>query len=153
MSGRGRLREVWFSYGRGGSTLNGLSLGISPGKTLAIVGPSGGGKSTLIQLVLRLREPDRGTILIDGTDIREFSLASLRAAVTVVFRDPYLFRGSVAENIRYGAANPAYVSRAAQIAHVVPFVQKSPEGWAMQVGPQGGWLSGGHGSELPSRVP
>ncbi len=137
------FREVWFSYGHGGGALNGLSLGISPGETLAIVGPSGGGKSTLIQLLLRLREPDRGTILIDGTDIREFSLASLRAAVTVVFQDPYLFRGSVAENIRYGAANPAYVSRAAQIAHVVPFVQKSPEGWAMQVGPQGGWLSGG----------
>jgi len=137
------FQDVFFGYSDGSGALNGLSLAIAPGETVAIVGPSGSGKSTLIQLLLRLREPDCGHIRIDGTDIREFSLASLRAAITAVFQDPYLFRGSVAENIRYGAVNPGHMPQAAQIAHVTPFVQRSPEGWATQVGPRGDWLSGG----------
>jgi ATP-binding cassette subfamily B protein len=134
---------VSFGYGRGNDALTNLSLSIAPGETVAIVGPSGSGKSTLIQLLLRLRDPDAGTILIDGTDIRDVSLASLRQAVAVVLQEPYLSRGSVADNIRYGAANPARMAEAGRIAHVEPFVRRSPEGWATQVGPQGGWLSGG----------
>jgi ATP-binding cassette subfamily B protein len=137
------FQDVFFSYAGGSDALNGLSLAIAPGETVAIVGPSGSGKSTLIQLLLRLRDPECGYIRIDGTDIREFSLASLRGSITAVFQDPYLFRGSVAHNIRYGAVNPTHMLQAARIAHVTPFVERSPEGWAMQVGPQGGWLSGG----------
>ena len=137
------FREVSFGYGRSNDALHGLSLSIAPGETVAIVGPSGSGKSTLIQLLLRLHDPDAGTILIDGVDIRDVSLASLRQAVAVVFQEPYLSRGSIANNIRYGAANPLRMAEAGRIAHVEPFVRRSAEGWATQVGPQGGWLSGG----------
>jgi ABC-type multidrug transport system fused ATPase/permease subunit len=137
------FRDVSFGYGRGNDALLGMSLSIAPGETVAIVGPSGSGKSTLIQLLLRLHDPDTGTILIDGVDIRDVSLVSLRQAVAVVFQEPYLSRGSVADNIRYGAADPARMAEAGRMAHVEPFVRRSAEAWATQVGPQGGWLSGG----------
>jgi ATP-binding cassette, subfamily B, bacterial len=137
------FRDVNFGYGRGNDALVGMSLSVAPGETVAIVGPSGSGKSTLIQLLLRLHDPDTGMILIDGTDIRDVSLASLRQAIAVVFQEPYLSRGSVADNIRYGAADPTRMAEAGRIAHVEPFVRRSAEGWATQVGPQGGWLSGG----------
>jgi ABC-type multidrug transport system fused ATPase/permease subunit len=135
--------DVVFGYGQGNDALLGLSLSIMPGETVAIVGPSGSGKSTLIQLLLRLHDPDSGRILIDGTDIRDVSLASLRQAIAVVFQEPYLSRGSIADNVRYGAADPARLVEAGRIAYVEPFVRRAADGWATQVGPQGGWLSGG----------
>jgi ABC-type multidrug transport system fused ATPase/permease subunit len=137
------FHDVVFGYGRGNDALLGLSLSIAPGEAVAIVGPSGSGKSTLIQLLLRLHDPDTGSILIDGTNIRDVSLASLRQAVAVVFQEPYLSRGSITDNIRYGAADPARMAEAGRIACVEPFVRRSAQGWATQVGPQGGWLSGG----------
>jgi ATP-binding cassette subfamily B protein len=137
------FRDVVFGYGQGNDALLGLSLSVAPGETVAIVGPSGSGKSTLIQLLLRLHDPDSGRILIDGTDIRDVSLTSLRQAIAVVFQEPYLFRGSIADNIRYGAPDPARMAEAGRIACVEPFVRRAAEGWATQVGPQGGWLSGG----------
>jgi ABC-type multidrug transport system fused ATPase/permease subunit len=137
------FRNVSFGYGRGNDALLGMSLSVAPGETVAIVGPSGSGKSTLIQLLLRLRDPDSGSVLIDGTDVRTVTLRSLRQSVAVVFQEPYLFRGSIAENIRYGATDPSRMADAGRIACVEPFVCRSAERWATPVGPRGEWLSGG----------
>ncbi|HJS86494.1 MAG TPA: ABC transporter ATP-binding protein [Acetobacteraceae bacterium] len=137
------FRDVSFGYGRGNGALLGLSLSIAPGETVAIVGPSGSGKSTLIQLLLRLHDPDSGSVLIDGIDIRAATLRSLRQSVAAVFQEPYLFRGSIADNIRYGAADPGRMAQAGRIACVESFACRSAEGWATPVGPHGEWLSGG----------
>jgi ABC-type multidrug transport system fused ATPase/permease subunit len=137
------FRNVSFGYGQGNDALLGLSLSIAPGETVAIVGPSGSGKSTLIQLLLRLHDPDSGSVLIDGIDVRTVTLRSLRQSVAVVFQEPYLFRGSTADNIRYGATDPGRMLEAGRIACVEPFVRRSAEGWATPVGPHGEWLSGG----------
>jgi ATP-binding cassette, subfamily B, bacterial len=149
---RGALEfsNVRFSYPDGPEVLHGISFGMEPGETVAVVGPNGSGKSTLIQLALRLYDPSQGAILIDGTDIRDVTLASLRRAVAVVFQEPGVLRGTMSENIRYGSldARDDAVIAAAQAAHVHTFASVLPRCYATPIGPQGSWLSGGQRQRL-----
>ena len=123
---------------------------IDPGETVAVVGPNGSGKSTSVQLALRLYDPSEGAVSIDGTDLRDVTLESLRRAVAVVFQEPSVFRGTISENIRYGrpdASDKAVISMA-QAAHVHAFANALPQGYATPIGPRGSWLSGGQRQRL-----
>ena len=149
---RGALRfsNVHFAYPGGPEVLHGVSFQVDPGETVALVGPNGCGKSTLIHLALRLYDPSKGSVLIDGMDLRDVTLESLRRAITVVFQDPNIFRGTIAENIRYGrpeASDEAFKAMA-QAAHVHNFANALSSGYATPVGPRGSWLSGGQRQRL-----
>ena len=123
---------------------------VDGGSTTAIVGPTGAGKSTLVKLLLRLYDPDSGSIRIDGQDIAEVSLDSLRQAVGYVSQDTYLFYGSVAENIRYGRfdATDAEVRAAAEAAQADAFIRALPDGYDTAIGERGVKLSGGQRQRL-----
>jgi ATP-binding cassette, subfamily B, bacterial len=137
--------QVRFAYPDGPQVLHGVTLQINPGETVAVVGPNGSGKSTLVQLALRLYDPSGGSVSIDGTDLRDVTLKSLRQEVAVVFQEPSVFRGSIAENIRYGRpdASEELFTSTAEAAHVQAFANASPRGFATPIGPGGSWLSGG----------
>jgi ABC-type multidrug transport system fused ATPase/permease subunit len=144
---RGRIafEGVRFAYPRGPQVLHGIDLEIEPGETVALVGPSGGGKSSLIQLLVRLHDPSAGAVRIDGQDLRMATLASVRDAVAVVFQDPHLVRASLAENIAYGrpGADPARVAAAARAAHAHGFALTASGGYGRALGSGGQGLSGG----------
>lgn len=144
------FRDVRFSYGSGAEALRGVSFRVDPGETVALVGPNGSGKSTLIRLALRLSDPSAGAILIDGIDVRDVTLPSLRQATAAVFQEPYILRGSLAENLRYGRpdATEDEISRAAAAARVDTFASALRGGYNAPVGPRGGWLSGGQRQRL-----
>jgi len=139
-----RFDGVSFSYGRE-PVLRDVTLDVRAGETVAIVGRTGSGKTTLVDLLLRFFEPDRGTISIDGVDVRRFARRSLLDRAAVVTQDPFLFAGSIRDNIRYGAqdASDAEVERAAAAAHVLEFVHELPDGFETDVGDAGVRLSGG----------
>ncbi|XP_022767057.1 ABC transporter B family member 29, chloroplastic isoform X1 [Durio zibethinus] len=132
--------------------LDGLNLSIRPGETVALVGPSGGGKTTLVKLLLRLYEPSTGSILVDNHNIKNIRLESLRRHVGLVSQDIILFSGTVAENIGYRDLmtyiDMERVERAAQIANADEFVRKLPEGYRSLIGPRGSLLSGGQKQRL-----
>lgn len=134
-----------FAYPRGQKVLHGIDLRIEPGETVALVGPSGGGKSTLVQLLLRLYDPQAGTVAIDGHDLRDLTLTSLRQAVAVVFQDAHLLRASITANIGYGCpdAAPDRVVAAAIAAHAHDFVARGRGGYGRLLGTRGEGLSGG----------
>jgi ATP-binding cassette, subfamily B, bacterial len=145
VEGRIEFRHVSFGYPHGEEAARDVCLTIEPGETVAVVGPSGGGKSTLVHLLVRLYDPDDGAVLVDGIDIRDVTLASLRSSIAVVFQDLFVMQGSIADNIRYGrpdASDPS-VRLAARAAHVEPFVERSRRGYGALVGPEGRRLSGG----------
>jgi ATP-binding cassette, subfamily B, bacterial len=150
--GEVEFRGVRFAYPRGGGAevLRGIDLRVGPGETVALVGPSGGGKSTLVQLLLRLHDPAAGSVRIDGVDLRDATLDSLRRAVAVVFQEPHLLRGTIAANVAYGApdADPARVEAAARAAHAHGFVAAGRGGYARQLGGRGEGLSGGQRQRL-----
>lgn len=150
VSGALEFRDLHFAYSPGADVLRGISLRIEPGETVAVVGPSGSGKSTLVRLALRLYDPTAGAVLIDGVDVRDVTFESLKRTVGVVFQEPYVFRGSIAENIRYGENDVSHdrVLAAAQAAHIHDFVEAQPGGYSTLVGPRGGWLSGGQRQRL-----
>ena len=143
------FRSVTFGYGDE-PVLDNLSLRVAPGETLAIVGPSGAGKTTLVSLLLRFLDPQRGAILLDDRDLRELDLARLRAAVAVVSQDTYLFGGSVRENIALAnpAADAAAVERAARTARAHDFINELPDGYDTLIGERGMRLSGGQRQRL-----
>jgi ATP-binding cassette subfamily B protein/subfamily B ATP-binding cassette protein MsbA len=145
VEGRIELRDVRFSYGTGPEILHGIDLSIAPGETLAIVGATGAGKTTLVNLVPRFYDPTSGSVLIDGRDIREVGIHSLRSHFGVVLQEPFLFSGTIAENIRYGApdANEQQVREAATIAGALDFIERLPEGLDSLVGERGSTLSTG----------
>jgi ATP-binding cassette, subfamily B, bacterial MsbA len=126
-------------------TLQHISLSVRPGEVVAIVGPSGGGKTTLVSLLPRFWDVDEGRITLDGEDIRSLRLADLRHAIGIVAQEPALFSGSVAENIAYArpGAGRADVEAAARAAHAHEFVERLPEGYDTLVGERGVKLSGG----------
>jgi ATP-binding cassette, subfamily B, bacterial MsbA len=126
-------------------TLQNISLSVRPGEVVAIVGPSGGGKTTLVSLLPRFWDVDEGRITLDGEDIRSLRLADLRHAIGIVAQEPALFSGSVAENIAYArpGAGRADVEAAARAAHAHEFVERLPEGYDTLVGERGVKLSGG----------
>ncbi len=152
-SGRVEFRGVGFSYGRGARLFEDLSLSIKPGEHVALVGPSGSGKSTLSKLLLRFMDVDSGEILVDGQDIRDVTMASLRGRISYVPQDPQLLHRTIAENICYGqgaqdgGAEPAVdydlVRAVGSAAHVEEFVYDLPERYDTVVGERGLKLSGG----------
>lgn len=137
--------DVSFAYENGRSVLSHIDLAISSGKTLALVGPSGGGKTTLCHLLPRFYEIRSGSITIDGIDIRDIALKSLRQNVGIVQQDVFLFAGSVLENIRYGRidATDEEVVEAAKRARIHDEIVQFPQGYETQVGERGLALSGG----------
>jgi len=140
-----RLEGVSFSYSHERRTLSGLDALIPAGSRVAFVGPSGSGKSTVLRLLMRLYDPDEGTIGIDGQDIGQVRLDSLRGQVGVVFQDTFLFNTTVRENIALGrpGASDAEVESAARMAEVDAFVADLPRGYDTPVGERGTQLSGG----------
>jgi len=137
--------DVRFSYAENSPVLRGVSFRAQAGRTTAIVGPSGAGKSTLFSLLLRFYDPDGGKIAIDGEDITGVTKESLRHSVAYVSQHPYLFEGSIRDNIRYGRpdATDAEVEAAARLANAEEFILQQPEGYDTLVGENGATLSGG----------
>jgi ATP-binding cassette subfamily B protein len=142
---RVEFRNVTFGYRPGEPVLRDMSFVAPAGQTTALVGPSGGGKSTILALLLRFYDAHDGTVLVDGQDIGEVSRASLRAAIGYVGQDVYLFRGSVRENIAFGrpGASEEEIAAAAKAAFAHDFIMSFPDGYDSQVGEHGGHLSGG----------
>jgi ABC-type multidrug transport system fused ATPase/permease subunit len=139
-----RFDGVTFSYGRE-PVLRDVSFEVRAGETVAVVGRTGAGKTTLVDLLLRFFEPERGVIALDGVDVRRFARRSLLDRVAVVTQEPFLFAGTIRDNIRYGApeASDGQVEAAAVAAHVKEFVDGLPEGFDTDVGEAGVRLSGG----------
>lgn len=140
-----RFENVGFGYDTGEDILKDISFTVQPGQQVAIVGASGSGKSTLLSLILRLYDPEVGRILIDGQDIREYTLNSLRQQISVVLQDSVLFAVSVRENIAYGKLECSHqeVEKAAKLADAHEFIMNLPQGYDTILGDRGGTLSGG----------
>jgi ATP-binding cassette, subfamily B, bacterial len=139
------LKDVSFSYNSERPVLNALSLRVDAGERVALAGRSGNGKSTIARLVARLYDARSGTILIEGTDVRDIKLKSLRSTVIFVPQDPVLFDVSLRENLRYGnaAASDDELAAVARLAQLESVVRKLPKGWDEPLGPRGNRLSGG----------
>jgi ATP-binding cassette subfamily B protein len=151
IAGEIRFDHVTFTYpGSSSPALTDVSFTIRPGESVAFVGATGSGKSTIASLIPRFDDPRAGAVLVDGTDIRSVSLASLRRQIGVVFDEPVLFSATVAENIAFGKpdADRDDVIAAAQAAGAHDFVQLLPEGYDTRVGEQGFSLSGGQRQRL-----
>ena len=148
--GKIEFQNVSFAYENGKSVLKNFNLTIKAGEITAIVGPTGSGKSTLCQLLLRFYEPTSGRILIDGIDIREYSLDQLRGFIGIMQQDVFLFSGSVKENIAYGAptADLAAVENAAALAKADKFIAALPQKYDTNIGERGVKLSGGQKQRL-----
>ncbi len=144
------LDKVSFHYPSSGAGIRDISLTVPAGNTLALVGATGSGKSTLIKLLLRFYDPSNGEIRIDGQPIRDLSLKSLRGAVGLVSQDVYLFEGTIRENLAYGnpAATDANIIDAAKTAEAWSFIEALPEGLNTPVGERGVRLSGGQRQRL-----
>ena len=144
-TGRVRFECVSFAYKGRTATLQGLSFEVQPGKVVAIVGPTGAGKSTLASLIPRFYEPTEGRILLDNVPLKALTLQSLRAQISVVLQDPLLFSTAIADNIRYGRldATDAEVRAAAQAANAHDFIMRLPFGYDTAIGERGVQLSGG----------
>ena len=143
--GRVQFQGVSFAYEDSRDVLDGISLEVEPGQHVALVGPSGAGKSTFVSLLLRLYEPQRGRVLIDGEDIRQFTLESVRSQISVVLQDNLLFAGTVRENIACAApsASEEEIEAAARLAHAHDFIITLPDGYNTLVGERGVTLSHG----------
>jgi ATP-binding cassette subfamily B protein len=139
------FRDVGFSYDEGGKILEGFNLTVRAGQVIALVGPSGGGKTTIVNLASRFYEPTQGEVLLDGIDYRQRSLAWLQSNLGIVLQQPHLFRGSVRENIRYGRldATDAEVERAAKLVNAHAFISALEKGYDTDAGEGGNRLSTG----------
>jgi ATP-binding cassette subfamily B protein len=145
LCGEVEFRDVAFSYDGIRPVIRGLSFQVRPGELIGLVGPSGGGKTTLANLLTRFYDVTGGAVLVDGVDLRELDSGDYRRQVGIVLQDPYLFHGSVLDNIRYGlpSATPEQVIEAARAANAHDFVCKLPHGYDTIVGERGQTLSGG----------
>jgi ATP-binding cassette, subfamily B, bacterial len=144
LEGRIELHNVRFKYGTR-EVLHGINLNIEPGEMIGLVGPTGAGKSTLINLICRFFDVAEGEILVDGVDIRSYPVAEYRKHIGIVLQDPFLFYGTIAENIAYGRpeATQAEIVAAARAARAHEFILQLPDGYDSLVGERGQSLSGG----------
>ncbi|MCK9340148.1 MAG: ABC transporter ATP-binding protein [Synergistaceae bacterium] len=145
MSGQISFKDVWFAYNDKAWVLKGLDFEIERGQKVAVVGSTGAGKSTLADLVMRFYDPQKGTVLIDGTDIKQLELKSYRRQIGVVPQDPVLMKGTLAYNIGYGyeGVTDEDLVRAAETAGILSFIRTLPDGFDTAVGERGVTLSGG----------
>jgi subfamily B ATP-binding cassette protein MsbA len=139
------FEQVSFAYQPGRPVLHRVTFAARPGETIALVGPSGAGKSTLVSLIARFYDPSEGRILLDGTDLRDLTLAGLRAQIAMVFQDSFLFATTIRDNIAFGreGASEAEIVAAAQAAHAWEFIAALPDGLDTPVGQRGVQLSEG----------
>ena len=137
--------DVGFSYPNREIVLNDIDLTVPAGKTVGLVGSTGSGKTTLVRLMLRFHDPDSGTVRLDGHDVRELTLESLRGSISLVSQTTTLFPGSVRDNVRYGDpdADDETVVEAARVAEALSFIEELPDGWDTDIGEGGHKLSGG----------
>src|SRR5262249_52292620 len=144
------LRQVCFKYGCRANVLDKVSLAIPAGKTVAMLGESGSGKSTLLKLLMGYYHPTEGQVLIDGTDLRDFELGSLRGRIGLVSQEPFIFNGTLRENIALGRpdAPPGQVLEAARAAGLLEFIAGLPERFETVIGERGANLSGGQRQRL-----
>jgi len=145
IEGRVEFRDVNFSYEPGKPVLADINFVVEPGEVVGLVGPSGAGKSTLVQLLSRFYDVEAGEVLIDGHDVRDLSLRALRQQIGVVLQEPFLFHGTVAENISYGEpdARPEEIVAAAKAANAHDFIVNLPHGYDTMTGERGQLMSGG----------
>ncbi|BDI33810.1 ABC transporter [Capsulimonas corticalis] len=145
IEGHVELRSVRFSYDKNQPVLDGVSIDVKAGEMIGLVGHSGAGKSTIINLLSRFYDVKEGAILIDGVDIRKIDLGDLRRQIGVVLQEPYLFPGSIADNIKYAHpdAGPEEIMQAAKAANAHEFIMRFPDGYDTFVGERGARLSGG----------
>jgi ABC-type multidrug transport system fused ATPase/permease subunit len=139
------FEHVWFGYDPARPVLCGIDLQIGAGEVVAVLGPTGAGKSSLVSLIPRFYDPGRGRVLLDGQDLRTLRLRSLRQQISIVLQEPFLFSGSIFENIAYGrpGASSHAVLEAASAANADEFIERLPEGYDTPVGERGVTLSGG----------
>ena len=145
IKGRIEFRNVSFHYEKGDPVLQNVSFTIEPGQMIGLVGSSGSGKSTLINLIARFYKVTEGEILIDGVNINDVKLSSLRSQIGIVLQEPFLFHGTIAENIRYGRPDATFdeVVEAARLANAHKFIMNLPDGYDTRIGERGVGLSGG----------
>ncbi|NER83795.1 MAG: ABC transporter ATP-binding protein [Leptolyngbya sp. SIO1D8] len=145
VTGKVEYQDVSFAYEPGKPVLQHLDLRVHPGEVIALVGASGAGKSTLVNLLMRFFDPDAGQVLIDGVDIREVTLDSLRRQIGIVPQDITLFSGNIAQNIAYGEIDPDFerIEAAAKVANAHDFISQFSQGYHTWVGERGVNLSGG----------
>lgn len=144
------FRGVWFAYGAGPSVLRDVSFEIAPGTRVGIAGPTGAGKTTLVNLLVRFYDPTAGRILLDGVDLRDYALDALRDQFAIVLQEPVLFATTIAENIAYARADAprSDIVAAAKAANAHEFIARLPDGYRTQVGERGMQLSGGERQRL-----
>jgi ATP-binding cassette, subfamily B, multidrug efflux pump len=145
IKGEVEFKGVSFSYEKGGDTVSDLSFKAEPGESVALVGPTGAGKSTIINLISRFYEPDSGVILIDGNDSKKITRESLRKQMAFVLQDSFLFQGSIRDNIRYGRldAADAEVEQAAKAANAHSFIERLPDGYDTELSQDDAGISQG----------
>ena len=150
ITGEVEFRDVCFAYPMDKQVLSDISFRASPGQVIALVGPSGAGKTTIANLIARFYEPTQGTILIDEIDITDYAVHSLRNQMSLVLQETYLFRGTVKENLLYGKPNASQeeVVSAASLANAHEFIQAMPYGYDTIIGAHGARLSGGQRQRL-----
>jgi len=145
IAGRVTFERVGFSYRGSDRVLHDVTFDVAPGQTVALVGPTGSGKSTIVSLLPRFYDPSSGRVLIDGIDVRAMTLHSLRSHIGMVLQEPFLFSATIRENIAYGieGAPDAEIVAAAQAANAHDFIMRFPDGYDTHVGERGVTLSGG----------
>jgi ATP-binding cassette, subfamily B, bacterial len=148
--GRVRYEHVWFEYAQGRPVLEEIDLELEPGKTVALIGHTGSGKTTLAALVPRFYDVSQGRLLIDGVDVRDIKLQSLRREIGIVSQDPFLFSATVRENIGFGRpdATDEDIRHAAELAQAHEFIDRLPDGYDTVIGERGITLSGGQRQRL-----
>jgi ABC-type multidrug transport system fused ATPase/permease subunit len=145
-----KVEDVGFTYPNGTRVLHGISFAAKPGEVVALVGLTGAGKTTLVSLIPRFYDPTVGRVTIDGVDVRQYRIRSLREKIAIVLQEPVLFAGTIAENLRYGRldATDEEVEQAARAAHAHDFIMRLPNGYQTEIAQAGGGLSGGERQRL-----